>query len=309
MLSRRGLLLGAGATAGAALLAPAATAMASPGRALPDTIPLPDGFRPEGIAIGPGPYAFFGSLDTGAIYRANLLTGRGTVISPGPGTPSVGMKTDHLGRVFVAGGAAGDARVVDGRTGEILSSHRFAAESEFVNDVVLTPGTAWFTSSFQPVLHGLWLDRRGLPREAVRRPLTGDIEYQEGYNANGISRAPDGRGLITVQYNTGLLFRVDPATGVTSTIDLDGDLLPNGDGLLLCGRTLYVVQNRLNVLAVVRLDRSATSGRVVERITDPRFDVPTTVAAFADRLYLVNARFSTPPEPTTPYTAVAIPRP
>jgi hypothetical protein len=32
------------------------------------------------------------------------------------------------------------------------------------------------------------------------------------------------------------------------------------------------------------------------------------MAAFANRLYLPNARFNTPPTPTTPYTAVAIPR-
>jgi hypothetical protein len=35
--------------------------------------------------------------------------------------------------------------------------------------------------------------------------------------------------------------------------------------------------------------------------------VPTTVAKFADRLYLPNARFTTPPTPDTPYTANAIP--
>jgi hypothetical protein len=44
-------------------------------------------------------------------------------------------------------------------------------------------------------------------------------------------------------------------------------------------------------------------------VTDPRFDVPTTVASFADRLYLPNARFSIEPTPETTYTAVAIPRP
>ena len=48
---------------------------------------------------------------------------------------------------------------------------------------------------------------------------------------------------------------------------------------------------------------------MTQRVTDPRFDVPTTVAEFGNRLYLVNARFSTPPTPTTTYNAVAIPRP
>jgi len=60
---------------------------------------------------------------------------------------------------------------------------------------------------------------------------------------------------------------------------------------------------------VFRLNERGTVARLVTKATDPRFDIPTTVAAFRDRLYLPNARFSTPPTPTTPYTAVAIPRP
>jgi hypothetical protein len=92
-------------------------------------------------------------------------------------------------------------------------------------------------------------------------------------------------------------------------VDLGGATVPNGDGLLLIGRTLFVVQNRDNLVAVVQLNRSGTSGTVVTRVTDPGFDVPTTVAAFGNRLYLPNARFTTPATPTTTYTAVAIRRP
>jgi hypothetical protein len=92
-------------------------------------------------------------------------------------------------------------------------------------------------------------------------------------------------------------------------VSAGGALLANGDGLLRHGRTLYVVQNRLNTVAVLRLDRAGTAARVVERVTDPRFDVPTTVASYRHRLYLPNARFTTPPTPETPYSVVAIRRP
>ena len=95
---------------------------------------------------------------------------------------------------------------------------------------------------------------------------------------------------------------------MTTKVDVGTESFPAGDGLLVIGRTLYVVQNRLNSIAVVALDRDGSSGTVTRRITDPRFDVPTTVASFGNRLYLPNARFSTPPTPTTPYTAVAVPR-
>jgi sugar lactone lactonase YvrE len=143
--------------------------------------------------------------------------------------------------------------------------------------------------------------------DVVTVPLTGDLVFTPGFNVNGISRTPDGKGLIVVQSNTGRLFRVDPATGVTTTIDLAGELVLNGDGILVSGRTLYVVQNRDNTVAVIRLNPSGTSGTVKDRVTDPRFDVPTTVARFGPLLYLPNARFTTPPTPSTTYTANAIP--
>lgn len=37
-----------------------------------------------------------------------------------------------------------------------------------------------------------------------------------------------------------------------------------------------------------------------------RFDVPTTAARFGNRLYLVNARFTSPQTPRTAFSAVAV---
>ncbi|MFB4275644.1 MULTISPECIES: superoxide dismutase [unclassified Nonomuraea] len=273
----------------------------------PDTFPLPNGFQPEGIAIGPGPYAYFGSRATGDIYRADLRTGKGAVISKGPGTQSLGLKTDGRGRLFVAGGNAGNARVVDLRTGQVLKSYQFATGTSFVNDVILVGGAAYFTDSANPVLYKLDLGRGGaLPDEVVKIPLSGAIQYTTGNNANGIAPSPDRRSLLIVQSNTGKLFEVDPSSGVTTEVNLGGELLTNGDGLLLSGRTLYAVQNRLNTVAVIGLARDSSSGKVVRRLTDPRFDVPTTVAAYGHRLYLPNARFTTTPTPDTTYDVVAI---
>ena len=276
-------------------------AVASAAPALPTTINLPAGFRPEGIAIGSAPVAYLGSLADGDIYRVDLKTGAGQVISEGPGTPSVGMKLDRRGRLFVAGGVAGDARVIDTRTGAVLESHQLATGTTFINDVALVGGSAWFTDSNNPVLYRLTCGA------VTNVPITGDFVYGEGLNANGIAPTPDGRGLLVVQSNTGKLFRVG-FDGVSRQVALDYTLT-NGDGLLLSGRTLYVVQNRLNTVAVLRLDRGATSATLETTVTDPRFDVPTTVASFRDRLYLPNARFTTTPTPTTEYTAVAIPKP
>ncbi|MEJ2852058.1 MULTISPECIES: SMP-30/gluconolactonase/LRE family protein [unclassified Saccharothrix] len=287
--------------------APAAAEQAQP---FPDEFALPAGFLPEGIAIGHAPVAYFGSRADGDLYRVDLRTGRGEVFSQGPGTASVGLKVDRWKRLFVAGGAGGNGRVVDARTGEILKSYAFAASDTFVNDVVITDGAAYFTDSRKAVLYKIAFGRHGeLPAAHTEIPLTGDFKLTPNVNnANGIAETPDRRALLVVQSNTGLLHRVGP-DGVTKVVDLGGYVLTNGDGLLVEGRTLHVVQNRLNTVSVFALDKAGTSGKLVTKITDPRFDVPTTVASFANRLYLPNARFTTPPTPTTPYNAVAVPRP
>jgi sugar lactone lactonase YvrE len=291
-------------------LAPAAAASAHVPK--PDVIALPDGFQPEGIATGPGPYAYLGSRATGAIYRANLLTGTGKIISPATGTPSLGLKTDDRGRLFVSGGTAGDARVIDTRTGRVLNHYQFATSppGTFVNDVILTPRAAYFTDSNRAVLYRVPLGRGGEPARTFQTlPLTGALVVDPAaVNVNGIARTPDGRALLIIQSNTGLLFRVDPSTGVTTRVDVGGLDLTAGDGLLLVGRTLYVVRNRFNLIVAVRLDAAGTVGTRLTELTDPDLDVPTTAALFADRLYLPNARFGVADPGTATYAVVAVRR-
>ncbi|WP_199286872.1 SMP-30/gluconolactonase/LRE family protein [Nocardioides houyundeii] len=277
----------------------------------PARIALPDNFAPEGIAIGPGPRAWLGSRVDGDIYQVDLRTGEGRTISQGPGTPSIGLKSDRRGRLFVAGGPSGTARVVDARSGRLLADYQLAAGPTFVNDVVLTRRTAWFTDSQQPVLYRLPLGRGGeLPSTSAVRPLrlSGDWVQVPGTNANGIATTPDGRALLVVNSTNGLLYRVDPATGDAVAVDLEGYSVVNGDGLLRVGRILYVVQNRLDQVAVLRLDRSGTRGTLVDTITSGDFDVPSTVAAFGRWLYLPSARFGRETPPVTEYWVTRVPR-
>ena len=129
------------------------------------------------------------------------------------------------------------------------------------------------------------------------------------FNANGIALTPNGRALLVVNTSPGTLFRVDPRHRRSDHGRSGGDyVLTNGDGLLVEGRTLYVVQNQLNQVAVFKLNRRGTEGSLVTTLTDPRFDVPTTVAAYKDSLYLPNARFGTPPTPDTEYSVIRIDR-
>jgi sugar lactone lactonase YvrE len=243
----------------------------------------------------------------------NLRTGKQRLISEGlgPNFPSLGLKIDNRGRLFVAGGASGTGRVIDVRTGKIIRSYRFAAAPTFINDVVLTRRYAWFTDSQQPQLYGVRLGRGGRPdgkRHVVTLPLSGEWQQVGGFNANGIAQTPNRKALLVVNSTTGVLFRVDPRTGVATRVDLGGASLTNGDGLLVRGKTLYVVRNQLNKVAVIRLNASGTRGRLVGTLTSPEFDVPTTVAAFGNSLYLPNARFTTPPTPNTSYWITRIDR-
>jgi sugar lactone lactonase YvrE len=272
----------------------------------PDTIRLPDGWQPEGIASGRGTSLYVGSIPTGAVWKGDARTGRGDVLVPGQeGRSAIGIKVDKRNRLFVAGGGTGKAFVYDAKTGRDLASYQLAAAgaATFVNDVAVTSKAAWFTDSSAAQLYGLPLGRHGrLPAQAKVRtlPLTGDFQLgTPGPNLNGIVAADGGRVLLAVQSNTGKLFRINPRTGATREVDLGMPAaLTNGDGMLLAGRVLFVVQNRLNQIAVVKLSRSLDRGRVVATITDPDFDVPTTIAFQAGRLYAVNARFgTTDPQP------------
>lgn len=315
--TRRTLLGSAAALGGATLLGPltgTARPAAVPDRAWPTRFALPNGFRPEGITIGRTPFAWFGSLADGDVYRAELATGRGRVVIEGLGRDRsvAGLKIDLAERrLYLSGGLSREIRVADIRSREIVRNFSVARSGSMVNDVVLTPGAAWFTDSLRPQLYRLPVDRDGEPgREVATLPLGGEWEQGSEFTANGITRTPDGRALLVVNSVVagGSLMRVDPRTGVARRVAL-GDLkIPRGDGLLLLGRDLYIVQQRLNRVEVVRLNDTGTEGTPIARITDPRFRVPTTAAAWGRRIYLPNARFDVQPGPDTDYDVVAVER-
>jgi sugar lactone lactonase YvrE len=267
---------------------PASAGVAVDDRPFPSRIDLPDGFQPEGIAIGPGGNAWLGSLADGDIYRVSLRTGEGAVAFQGDGIPAVGLKRARDGRLYVAGGDSGTARVIDTATG---AATQYDVDGGFVNDVVLTTKAAWFTDSQLPRLYRLDRGQGGVPAAvATPVPLTGEWEQGTGFGANGIATAPGGKALLVVNSGAGTLYRVTTA-GVATEVDLGGHSLVNGDGMLRRGRLLYVVRNRDNAVDVIRLDRTGLTGERLRTITSTEFAVPTTVARFGKRLYLPNARF------------------
>lgn len=265
----------------------------------PDQIPVPDGFFPEGIAVGHGHDFYVGSLLDGALYKGDLRTGDGAVIAPGAdGRVVAGLSFDRRsGLVWGVGfdQGAGAILAFDGATGALV--HAIAVpDAAFLNDVVAARDALYVTDSLAGVLWVVPLTNRGAPvGPATALPLSGDFEFvTEGefpINLNGIDVTSTDKTLIAVHTTLGVLYRIDPRTGVASQIDLGGATVPSGDGIVVHGKTVYVVQNFLNQVAVVQLDPGFVTGTLVDTITSDLFRVPTTAAKFGNGLYLINARF------------------
>ncbi|NAZ80763.1 superoxide dismutase [Kineococcus sp. R8] len=304
------LLLAAPGVATAADRPAAAPAAAECRGNVPGTVALPTGSLPEGIAAGKGTTFYAGSRADGSIVRGDLRTGRSSVLVPGvPGRIAVGMVYDaRTDRLWVAGGATGAVTVYDGGTGAELGRW-VVPGSGFLNDVEITRDAAYVTDSSVQRLVVVPLGRRGaLPAADGARtlPITGDLQYGPGFNANGIRALGDG-ALVVTQSSTGDLFRVDPATGASDRLEISGRDLTAGDGLVLRGRTLYVVYGfSTDSAAVVRLAADGRSGAVVGEVGDPDLDRPTTGILSAGALYLVNGRFANPSPTTADYQVVRV---
>lgn len=286
---------------------------------------MPVGSGPESIVIAEGPFAYVSSLKTGAIYWVDLKHGTSEVFMPPVGATAVGMALDQFGRLYVCGGMDGVLTLIDTSTRSIIARYDLTIHAAralkdhaqtFLNELILTPDAAWITDSFAPVIYKFpFGDRGALPAAAdiAAIPLSGDLVYQFGqqfsdnFNSNGIASTPDRKAILIVQTNTGKLFRVDKATGHTTQVDLGADTVYRGDGLVLERQMLYVVQNLENIVSVIELDSSGSRGKVVDRLTDRRFDTPTAMARFGDRFYVSNARFTTPSPQAAEFRIISIP--
>ena len=274
-----------------------ATPLALAQSVYPEKIALPNGFAPEGIEVGLGNTFYTGSRLTGQVWVGDLRTGTGRTLVEGATTANTrgatGIEYDR-GRLWVAGAGFGNARVYNARTGALLREYQFATPpGTFINDVVVTKRAAFFTDSQRAVLYRVALSKNGAPGAATTIALTGEYTHVAGqFNLNGIVSTANGKMLIAVQSFSKKLLLINPS-GVTTTIDIGSYDLVNGDGLLLHGSTLYVVQNFANKVAVFQLSANLKQATFVRAITDTDFDIPTTIDRAGERLYVVNARFTT----------------
>ena len=271
---------------------------------------------PEGVAYRSDTGDFYvGSTADGTVFRGNVEGGSKEAevfLEPESDgrTTAIGMEVDEEGRLFIAGGDTGRIFVYDTESADLVRRLDTPdAEATFLNDVAVTSdGDAYFTDSMRPVLFRVtstsdgvgnaepWLNFEGTP-----------AEYEEGFNFNGIDVTEDGRYLVAVQSNTGELFRIDTESKEIDEIELGGETLANGDGLLIDGRTVYVVRNEQELIVPVKLSDEYISGEVGEPFTDPSFAFPTTIAKTDDRLLVVNSQFDKREgEPELPFTVSSV---
>lgn len=283
----------------------------------PSEIDLPEGFFPEGIAVGERSTFYVGCLADGTIYKGDLSTGQGAVFTDPTGPfpfSTVGLDVDPANRVWAAGAAAGTGRVYDGESGALLATYRFTDPGEsLINDVIVSPGAAWFTDSGTAVcdqggpcfigetpLFKVALGAGGaLPDPSdpnAVEEIAVDVEDVYFSNLNGIETMPGGDGLIVVHNELGSLYHVDPATGNATLLygpPLHEPLL-GPDGMTRAGSTLYVVENMASRIAVIELDPLTGLEVLVKTLPVPGARTPTTAAVFGPAVYTVDARLGTP---------------
>jgi sugar lactone lactonase YvrE len=278
----------------------------------PDSYSLPDDARyPEGIAAENKSGDFYvSSVADGSIYLGNVSSSNAELFLRGGKdgrTSATGLKLD-AGRLFVAGAGTGKVFVYNASGGDLIRRFDAQIAAGFLNDLAINPrtGDAYVTDSFVPIVWRVpaeevknsstpgelepWLDLTGTP-----------IEYMEGFNLNGIVATPNGRYLLTVQSNTGNLYRIDTQTKQVTQVDLGRATLTNGDGLVLRGHTLYVIRNQgfentsQGFVTEISLDGTFKSGEVKGNTPVPSpeaQDFPTTAALVGGRLLVVNSQFA-----------------
>ena len=298
----------------------------------PEAISIPIGFEGEGIELGKGHEFFVGAFSfssafgeaffgiphepsalAGAIYKGNLRTGEGAILSPPTGKSVSGLsydpRTDYLYAAtgFTSGDANGNltftgqgVTVYDASSGDIIREIPFGDGTGItINDCLVTRTGVYCTDSVNPNLYKVVLENGGrLPSTPVVEviPMPG-FEMVDGFNANGLAGDFDGRQLVIVNITSGVLYRVDTASGEASPLEIEGaeQLFVDGDGLYLDDRTLYIMQNFSDKIAVVQLSEDLSGGEFIKNIPGEGefnpLNIATSIIGFGDSIYALNTHF------------------
>jgi len=285
----------------AALVGAAPASAGSPRRDRDADLPQAGVFL-EGIGVDRRAGVFYVSAtnQSGALYRGSTRR-RDQVLElwqpPRTGDNGRGIDVDRAGRVYVAGGPAAEVRVF-ARDGELLAELPTGAAGSFLNDVWVGPdGAAYVTDSSLPVI---WRVSHGPGGWRIERWLdvSPAITYTPSltdFDLGGIVSTFDRRYLLTTQGTTGQLWRIDLRTRAIAEVDLGGVRLTNADGIVLRGRTLWVVQNFTRQISKLKLRHKFKTATLDEVLPTPADRTFTTAKRVGGRLLVVDSKFGFPP--------------
>ncbi len=314
-MGRSGILR-AGLFAAAALCAPTGHAL-EPGVRIISAPPEIE--YPEGVTVDDQGWIYVSSAVDSAVARMNaqgeaveILSEGGVLLPPEeqlfPGL--LGKKIDEHGRLWIMGGRSGKIFVLDKDTGELVAEHAVPSENNALNDAAILDDAVYVTDTAQPILWRLSKDGEKIGAPEAWLSFDGTpLQYAPGRNLNGIAADADGKYLIVIQMDKGLLFRIDLASKDVTPIDVGGEPVSNGDGLVLVGQTLYLVRQAETEVVTLRLAPDFTSAEVISRFSDPALTWPATAAIAGGELLVMDTQFNrrATGDPVKPFSIVAIP--
>ena len=256
----------------------------------------------EGIGVDDRAGMFYVSAtnQSGTIYRGRTHKGDHVLEvwqPPRAGDNGRGIDVDRWGRVYVAGGPAAEVRVF-ARDGALLAELPTGAAGSFLNDVWVGPdGAAYVTDSSLPVIWRVSFGRDGwrIDRWLDVAPTITYTPSLTDFDLGGIVSTRDRRYLLSTQGTTGQLWRVDLRTRAIAEVHLGGVRLVNADGIVLRGRTLWVVQNFSRQISRLKLRRRFESASVEAVVPTPADRTFTTAKRVGGRLLVVDSKFGFPP--------------
>jgi len=157
--------------------------------------------------------------------------------------------------------------------------------ANLVNDLAQDEkGNLYATNSFSPIIFKITQD--GKPSIFAKN----DIWKGEGFNLNGIVYSKKGY-LITAQYSTGKLFKVNIANPEDVTL-IDAPILLKSDGLILNDKNeLVVITNGTDTIYKLTSNDNWKSAQITDSQKSSSF-FPTTGVIAKGKYYILNAKLS-----------------
>ncbi len=283
---------------------------------LPDAYVVSEqpGVVPEGIAVHRNGRMYVTSDATGGLFTGDVRVPamRPFAVGAVGRSSSRGVHTDRAGRVWSVGAGA---LTVHSPTGRLLAT-RSAPDGPLgpadLNDLAITRDAVYVTDWANPIVY------RAAIRHGRPGPLQPWVDIRSAFPQfpaqywllNGIVADAAGDTVLVASNGTEAVWRIDVATRSVEQLDLGGHSF-GADGMVLAGRRLYAVLNygAPNGVYIADLDPGLRAGTVTHQIvTDAEgqaFDLPTTLARYRCRLYVVNSQGDhRPGQP--PYTVSAV---